>query len=178
VPELVMLTPVMVEPLEDQFAVNTGSVAPDAGVTGELPPSEAVGWLMYEPPLPAAIVTLEICVPTPKVVLKLQALAPFPIVNVPVPPLYPLPGELTVIEVIFPVESVLTAPANPLPLPGGEAFIETPVLFFCFEHVPAGICTALIQPALLFMFTVALAFVMVLVDGVVLKLTVGVTPDA
>jgi hypothetical protein len=137
-----------------------------------------VGWLIYDPPLPAAIVTLATCVPTPKVVVKLQALAPFPIVNVPEPPLYPLPGALTVIAVIFPVESVLTVPANPLPLPGGAAVIETPVLFFCFEHVPAGICTALIQPAVLFIFTVAVALLMVFVVGEVLKVMVGVTPDA
>jgi hypothetical protein len=82
-----------------------------------------------------------------------------------------------VIDVIFPVESRVTEPVNPLPLPGGEALIDW-VEFLCFEQVPAGICTDVMQPAAAFMFTVPVALLMVLVVGEVVKLTLGVTPDA
>lgn len=80
---MVTLIPVMVEPLDDQFAVGTGSVAPDVGVVGELPPRDAVGWLINEPPL--LKVTVDICAPVLKVVVKEHALAPLPILNVPDP---------------------------------------------------------------------------------------------
>jgi hypothetical protein len=96
--------------------------------------------------------------------------------NVPDPALYDAPGVLMVIDVIFPVASVVAVPAKPLPPPGGVALNES-VLLFCLAQVPAGICTPVMQPALAFMFTVPVAFVMVFVLGEVVKDTVGVIPD-
>jgi hypothetical protein len=81
-----------------------------------------------------------------------------------------------VIPVILPVELRVAEPENPLPPPGGEEVIDW-VEFLYFEQVPAGICTVVIHPTAVFIFTVPVALLRVLVVGDVVKLTEGVVPD-
>ena len=77
----------------------------------------------------------------------------------------------------FPLPLVKVAvPEKPLPPPEGPPEVngyDLPAVVFL--HVPV-MLTAVTQPALLFMATVAVALVMVLVLGTVEKFTVGVMP--